>query len=128
MSLELAIQQNTEALNVLVSLLKSGNVPAALTPKAAPKDAVVKTVTPTPAVPALKVEAVAVAAEPNETAQAKITYEDIRKPFLDMVNKKGRSVAEALLLDLGLEPGQKLSAIAEADYGKALAEIQKASA
>ena len=125
MSLELAIQQNTEALNVLVSLLKSGNVPAALTPKVAPKDAVVKTVNPTPAAPALKVEAVAVAAE---TAQAKITYEDIRKPFLDMVNKKGRSVAEALLLDLGLEPGQKLSAIAEADYGKALAEIQKASA
>jgi len=125
MSLELAIQQNTEALNVLVSLLKSGNVPAVLTPKVAPKDAVVKTVNPTPAAPALKVEAVAVAAE---TAQAKITYEDIRKPFLDMVNKKGRSVAEALLLDLGLEPGQKLSAIAEADYGKALAEIQKASA
>ena len=125
MSLELAIQQNTEALNVLVSLLKSGNVPAALTPKVAPKDAVVKTVNPTPAAPALKVEAVAVAAE---TAQAKITYEDIRKPFLDMVNKKGRSVAEALLLDLGLEPGQKLSAIAEADYGKALSAIQKASA
>ena len=125
MSLELAIQQNTEALNVLVSLLKSGNVPAVLTSKVAPKDAVVKTVNPTPAAPALKVEAVAVAAE---TAQAKITYEDIRKPFLDMVNKKGRSVAEALLLDLGLEPGQKLSAIAEADYGKALAEIQKASA
>ena len=125
MSLELAIQQNTEALNVLVSLLKSGNVPAVLTPKVAPKDAVVKTVNPTPAAPALKVEAVAVAAE---TAQAKITYEDIRKPFLDMVNKKGRAVAEALLLDLGLEPGQKLSAIAEADYGKALAEIQKASA
>ena len=125
MSLELAIQQNTEALNVLVSLLKSGNVPAVLTPKVAPKDAVVKTVNPTPAAPALKVEAVAVAAE---TAQAKITYEDIRKPFLDMVNKKGRSVAEALLLDLGLEPGQKLSAIAEADYGKALSAIQKASA
>ena len=125
MSLELAIQQNTEALNVLVSLLKSGNVPAVLTPKVAPKDAVVKTVNPTPAAPALKVEAVAVAAE---TAQAKITYEDIRKPFLDMVNKKGRAVAEALLLDLGLEPGQKLSAIAEADYGKALAAIQKASA
>ena len=125
MSLELAIQQNTEALNVLVSLLKSGNVPAVLTPKVAPKDAVVKTVNPTPAAPALKVEAVAVAAE---TAQAKITYEDIRKPFLDMVNKKGRAVAEALLLDLGLEPGQKLSAIAEADYGKALSEIQKASA
>ena len=125
MSLELAIQQNTEALNVLVSLLKSGNVPAVLTPKVAPKDAVVKTVNPTPAAPALKVEAVAVAAE---TAQAKITYEDIRKPFLDMVNKKGRAVAEALLLDLGLEPGQKLSAIAEADYGKALVAIQKASA
>ena len=46
MSLELAIQQNTEALNVLVSLLKSGNVPAVLTPKVAPKDAVVKTVNP----------------------------------------------------------------------------------
>jgi|GEM_PF-3366955 len=126
MSLEAAIQQNTEALNVLISLFKSGSVPAALTTKVAPKEAVVKTATPTPAAQTPTVAAAPVSLADSE--QIKITYEDIRKPFLDMVNKKGRAVAEALLLDLGLEPGQKLSAIAEADYGKALAAIQKASA
>ena len=122
MSLEAAIVENTKALNTLISLYQGGAVaakPAAPVAQATTKAAEAK---PEPKPEVVKAEA------KEEAAATKITYEDIRKPFLDMVNKKGRAVAEALLLELGLAPGQKLSAIAEADYGKALAAIQKASA
>lgn len=122
MSLETAIAENTKALNTLISLYQGGAV--VTKPTAPVAQAITKAVEaksePKPEV--AKVEA------KEEAAATKITYEDIRKPFLDMVNKKGRAVAEALLLELGLEPGQKLSAIAEADYSKALIAIQKASA
>lgn len=118
MSLEAAIAENTKALNTLISLYQGGAVATKPTAPVATKTPQTK---PAPTAEAPKTQA----AEPFPAA---ITYEEIRKPFLDMVNKKGRAVAEALLLELGLEPGQKLSAIAEADYGKALAAIQKASA
>jgi hypothetical protein len=122
MSLEAAIAENTKALNTLISLYQGGAVaakPAAPVAQSAAK--VIEAQSET------KPEVTKAEAKEEATA-TKITYEEIRKPFLDMVNKKGRAVAEALLLELGLEPGQKLSAIAEADYGKALAAIQKASA
>jgi len=122
MSLEIAIQKNTEAIHVLVELLKSGAVPAPIV--GAAKDAIVKTAK---VADAPKPEVVN-QASPAEAEPTKLTYDDIRKPFLDLVNKKGREVAQQLLNDLGIPTGSKLSAIAEADYGKALAAIQKASA
>lgn len=122
MSLEAAIAENTKALNTLISLYQGGAIATKpLAPAAQPAAKAAETKPePKPEVAKTQIK--------EETTATKITYEEIRKPFLDMVNKKGRAVAEALLLDLGLEPGQKLSAIAEADYGKALAAIQKASA
>ena len=117
MSLETAIQHNTDALHVLIDLLKSGSVPAPLVGVA--KDVINKA-------PKAEVQAQPEPTPVQEASTAKLKYEDISKPFIQLVNAKGREVAQQLLNDLGLPTGKKLSALDEADYPKALEAIQKA--
>jgi hypothetical protein len=118
MSLEAAIAENTKALNTLISLYQGGAVaakPAAPVAQPAAKVAEAKSETKTEAAK-------------EEAAATKVTYEDIRKPFLALCSAKGNAVGRELLDSLGVPEGAKLSALAETDYAKALAAILKASA
>ena len=122
MSLETAIHHNTDALHVLIDLIKSAGVPAPLV--SAAKDVIVKA--PKAESEAQKPVAPEPKAEVAQPVKASVSYEDIRTPFLELVNKKGREAAQQLLNDLGIPTGSKLSALAEGDYPKALELIKKA--
>lgn len=87
--LKAAVTQNTEALNKLISLL--ANMPLVIPGAPAPADTV-------------KADTKPAAEKPDEQAGAAETLsykEDVRKPFLALLNSK-REVALALLKDLGV--------------------------
>ncbi|MEI6046827.1 MAG: hypothetical protein WCS37_20970 [Chloroflexota bacterium] len=125
MSLEAAIADNTKALNTLISLYQTGAVASKPT---APVAAKAESAKPVPApVAEVATPVIVEAAAPIEASSA-LTYDDITKPFLALVNSKGRPAAEAVLKELGVPLGGKLSAVTPENYAKALEVIAKASA
>jgi len=60
---------------------------------------------------------------PADTAA--VSYDDLKKAFLDLSNAKGREACVALLSKFG---AQKLPQVTEAQYAEMFADIQKAMA
>lgn len=135
MSLEIAIQENTNALRDLIVAISKG------IPTTAAQVAEVVAQAPAEKKPAAAKEAApssggtnasAASAAPSDTgasAPAKaLVYDDIKKPFLSLVNAKGRDAGAALLLQFGVDAtaGGKLTAIPADQYADVLAAIEKA--
>lgn len=128
MSLEVAIQQNTEAIRALLAEMVTQRkaiaaptetlglaVPAPVKPAAAPKAK--------PAAepePAAKPEPAAAEASKPETAPGDdpvaVPYETVRQATIDLVRAKGRSEAEALLKSFGASNAKELDVSAYAGY------------
>jgi len=126
MSLEAAIQENTNALRELISHisgLKAANDVSTTKPHLAvvEKPATSKTET--------KVEKVAEKAAEQAPAKT-LTFDDVRIPFVAMATKKGNAAVIAVLAQFGVDAaaGGKLSNIPSEKWSDVLAAIQKASA
>ena len=72
---------------------------------------------------AKKSDSTSSAETPADTAA--VSYDDLKKAFLDLSNAKGREACVALLSKFG---AQKLSQVTEAQYAEMFADIQKAKA
>lgn len=129
--LEIAIQENTAALRELLAALKAGvpttpavaqEVKAQEVVKESKKSAPVEkpASSPSGATPPTVVDTAAPAAE--------VDYEAIKRPFLALVNTKGRDAAAALLAQFGVDAGKggKLSDIPADKYADVLAAIEVA--
>jgi hypothetical protein len=134
MSLEVAIAENTKALNnlaLLISELKAGRTVVVDTP--APKSSSKKSAPPADSVPAETVSAAPPSAEPKEqTTQAgaesgseEVTPADLRKQFATLIPalvKAGKKVsAQEVLAKYG---ATQVPQIKDADLAKALADLQ----
>lgn len=131
MSIEQALAENTSAIHQLIAALSNGIAPthaqvAAVVAEAPAKAEKVEAKKPTqtdkPASPPPVAETAAPAAV--------LDYEAIKRPFLALVNKKGRDAAAALLAHFGIDAGKggKLSDIPADKYAEVLDAINEASA
>ena len=120
MSLEIAIQENTAAIHALIAAL--GVTPVEKT-AAAEK---VETKKPSSSKAATAATTPSGAPETGDAVVEKLTYDQISKPFLELVNKKGRDDAVEVLSQLGVPVGKKLSHLTEDQYANALVVIKKA--
>lgn len=127
MSLELAIQENTNALRDLLAALKSG-VPTTAAVAHEVKEA--KKSAPAEKTASSESGATQQTATETDAPAAVLDYEAIKKPFLALVNKKGRDAAAALLNQFGVDAGKggKLSDIPADKYADVLAAIEVAGA
>lgn len=129
MSLEIAIQENTSAIRELIAAIANG------IPTTNAQVAAVVAETPT------KAKAPTKAKEPETTLPGKavwpfptpgvqtltVDFETVKKPFLALVNKKGRDAGVAILTAFGVPTGGKLGDIPVEKFAEALAAIEKAS-
>lgn len=115
---EALAEQVSSALNEVQEMLETPETPVKPQPTGTVQSAVTEEAQPTEAVEKPSAEA-----SPEPVA---LTYKDIQKPFLELVGKKGRDAAVALLSELGVKEGGKLTDVPESDWPKALAAIQKA--
>lgn len=115
MSLEQALQQNTEALNRLADVIRAAGLATCATEHPQEKSA------PSPPAATKVAKEEAAAAFPSE-----LTYADIQKPFLKLVNAN-RDKAVALLAELGAPTLQTFKDKPE-KFASILAKIQEASA
>lgn len=107
MSLEQAIQENTEAINRLIDLFSSGK---ATMPHAEPKASA-----PATEAPAEKVQGPE--EEPKaEPATADIPYDTVKEATLALVKAKGRDVAVEVLAKYGVKVGTELTKDQYASY------------
>ena len=127
MSLEKAVQENTEALNRLIAVIEAaGAVGVQGSDKAkvahpAGKNAA----TPSTGEKQKAATAEPAAASPSEEAPA-LSYADIQNPFLRLV-QSDRDAAVALLAELGV-PSLKTFEKQPERFAELLAQIQKAGA
>lgn len=138
MSLELAIQENTSAIRELIAAIANGVPTTGAQVAAVVSEAPAATVEPPKPAAAEKVSQSSggtnesgASAAPSDTGAtaAPIDYEAIKKPFLALVNKKGREAAATLLSQFGIDAGKggKLSDITADKYADVLAAIEAAS-
>lgn len=119
MSLEQALAENTAAINKLIALMEKQPQAKAETPKAetakaeAPK-----------AEAALTPEVQDAKAVEQDKAPKELTYQDIRAPFLKLV-EANEKVALGILSDLGIKSLKAIEGQAD-KYADVLARIQKA--
>lgn len=116
MSLELAIQQNTAAINQLIEILSKGITAAPAAPPEPPGLTLEETFAETPA-PKPKKKA--------EPAPAPVSYADAAGAVTRLVKEKGRDAAKALLSSFG---AANLKEIPEAKFAEVLAAAEKALA
>ncbi|BCB27034.1 hypothetical protein SKTS_19200 [Sulfurimicrobium lacus] len=137
MSLETVIQENTNALRDLIAAIANGipttsaQVAAVATQAAEKVEAKAEKKSAQAEKPASS-ESGATPQTATETAAPAVVldYEAIKKPFLSLVNKKGRDAAAALLNQFGVDAGKggKLSDIPADKYADVLAAIETAGA
>ena len=124
MSLENAILENTTAIRDLIAAMSKA-APSAHAQVAATVEA------PTieaPTIEAPTIEAPTIEAPTAEapTAEAPtVDFEAVKKPFLMLVNTKGRDAAVALLTAFGVKAGGKLGDIPAEKFPEVLDAIKK---
>lgn len=121
MSLESAIQENTEALRLLINLLtaKSVEIPPAAT------------LAPPPLAPSSRASAKAADAQqeipanstPATSTTDELAYDVVRESILDLSKKKGKDAALAVLAPYGVTSGLDLK---PEQYQQVVADIQSA--
>lgn len=116
MSLEQALQQNTEALNRLAGAIRAAGLATCAVEDTADVKKSATTQAP-PAPPAKEKGA--------EASRSELVYADIQKPFLKLVTAD-RAKAVALLSELGV-PSLKAIEDTPECFADVLAKIQKAS-
>ena len=116
MSLEKALQENTEAMNRLADVIRAAGMAGCHTHS---EDEVKKpAATPAATTPAAKVE-------PATESPSELTYDDIKKPFLQLANKD-KPKAVALLAEMGVPSLQSFKDQPE-KFADLLEAIKKAS-
>jgi hypothetical protein len=113
MSLEVAIQENTAAINALVALLSKqspiANVPPckghAVESAKEEKKAEVKKPAPTPPAPE---PSQAAAPAPVSESPSKLTYDEVKNLVLKVNREKGREATVALLSSFGATNAQQI--------------------
>jgi len=127
MSLELALQQNTAAINALVEILAKG-LPAAPAPEAKTKkvkpaeQAAIVEQHVAETVAAVEVTAEEIAALAPEIPAAPVTIDDCKALILAVSTKKGRAAAVGLLAGFN---ASKLSEVPAARFAELKAEAEK---
>lgn len=114
MSLEQAIQENTEAINRLIGLFSSGK---ATVPHAEPKAPAPATEAPAKKVQTPKEEPKA------EPATTDIPYDKVKEATLALVKAKGRDAAVEVLAKYGVKVGTKLT---KDEYAPYVADVKAA--
>lgn len=115
MSLEKALQENTEALNKLIALMQAAGTATC----AAPTAEEVKQKEP---VKSKEVATATPAVEHTDPVATKLKYEDVQGPFLKLVNKD-RAAAVAIL---GKFSCQNLKQATDAQYADILTAVEEA--
>lgn len=124
MSLELAIQQNTEAVNRLVAILEKGTLPPAAAAVVAPVEEKAEEPKPAKKAKAEKAPEPAKAEEP--AADAKVySYQEAATAITKLASSKGRDAAVSLLKKFGVAKGPELK---PDQYAAVVAEAEKALA
>lgn len=124
MSLELAIQQNTAAINSLIEILKNGGIapPATDTPAAdvAETPKATKRARKEPEAPAEETKAAPIDEQPQQ-----VTRDQVSKALTRLASKKGRDAAVAALAGVG---AATLGEVEAGDYPAVLSACEAALA
>ncbi|MBU0593340.1 MAG: hypothetical protein KKH74_06330 [Gammaproteobacteria bacterium] len=139
MSIEQALAENTSAIRELIAALSNGipttgaQVDAVVAEAPASKAEAKKPAAaekPAPSSGTTSESAASSAPSASGEPPVKLDYDAIKKPFLALVNKKGRDAAAKLLANFGVDAGKggKLSDIPTEKYADVLAAIETAEA
>lgn len=139
MSLEIALQENTNAIRELIATIANGIPTTGAQVAAVVAEAPAQAKAEKKPAAAEKATQSSGGTKPSETsaapsdtgasAEAKtLVYDDIKKPFLSLVSAKGRDAGAALLLQFGVDAskGGKLTEIPVEKYAEVLEAINKA--
>ena len=116
MSLEKAIQENTEAVKALTAALSAGGA------KEAPKKEAPKKETPKKEAPKEEPKEEKPAPKKEEKAADTIPYDDVKNKTLELVKAKGRDIVMSLLEDFGKDV-KSAKDLEEGQYGEYLERV-----
>lgn len=130
MSLELAIQQNTAAINALIEILSKGFGATVVSPDALEEQVLEEKPAPAEKPKRAKKEAKAEPVEqPAEEPAAQVsppTYTEASAKVIEVANKKGRAVAVEILARF--DGAKKLAEVKASDYAAVIAACELALA